>query len=92
MLLLCFLINKHIFEENQYYSLFENIFQWKLVSCKNQYIDGLANQLTDFNMIYFLLKGVSQQTLITAISFQSSVKKHIPPKCLNTAKIQTLEK
>ena len=36
MLLLSFLINKHIFEENQYYSLFENIFQWKLVSCKNQ--------------------------------------------------------
>ena len=26
------------------------------------------------------------------ISFQSSVKKYIPPKCLNTAKIQTLEK
>ena len=25
-------------------------------------------------------------------SFETSVKKDIPPKCLNTAKIQTLEK
>ena len=58
--------SKHIFEENLYYSLFGNTFQWNSYHVKTSKMIALQTNLPISIWYDYLLKGASEKALITA--------------------------